>query len=228
MLALSCLFVLFVLWEIQAKLPEAKQAHCYVLQQVVSKRVVTRGGVDSEVTLLRDKWCSASLLLPQVRVSSRVWIFGGGGGWTNILSKIYVGNTSKIFAPPRNPRSKNLSAKSNVTLGQKSTQLEKTRKSVCKITALTTHEQTNIRISLSETAVSSHQALKSSVTKNSSMELAVIWGNFSCSDLAHSDLAHSDFACSNLACSDLAHWFGSLFCLNSYFFHSIFTTGELI
>ena len=55
MLALSCLFVLFVLWEIQAKLPEAKQAHCYVLQQVVSKRVVTRGGVDSEVTLLRDK-----------------------------------------------------------------------------------------------------------------------------------------------------------------------------
>ncbi len=42
-------------------------------------------------------------------------------------------------------------------------------------------------------------------TKNSSMELAVIWGNFSCSDLAYSDLAHSDLAHSDLACSDLAH-----------------------
>ncbi len=52
------------------------------------------------------------------------------------------------------------------------------------------------------------------------MDLAVIWGNFTCSDLAcsdlapsdlapsdlaHSDLACSDLACSNLACSDLAH-----------------------
>ena len=40
--------------------------------------------------------------------------------------------------------------------------------------------------------------------KNSSMELAVIWGNFSCSDLAYSDLAHSDLAHSDLAHSDLA------------------------
>ncbi len=60
--------------------------------------------------------------------------------------------------------------------------------------------------------------------KNSSMEIVVICGNFSCSDLAcsdlacsdlghseltcsvlgHSDLAHSDLACSDLACSDLA------------------------
>ncbi len=47
-------------------------------------------------------------------------------------------------------------------------------------------------------------------TKNSSMELAVIWGNFGCSDLACSDLVCSDLACSGLAhshlvCSDLAH-----------------------
>ncbi len=38
--------------------------------------------------------------------------------------------------------------------------------------------------------------------KISSIELAVIWGNFSCSDLACSDLA-----CSDLACSDLGHFF---------------------
>ncbi len=36
--------------------------------------------------------------------------------------------------------------------------------------------------------------------KNSSMELSVIWGNFSCSDLACSDLACSDLAHSDLAC----------------------------
>ncbi len=54
--------------------------------------------------------------------------------------------------------------------------------------------------------------------KNSSMELAVIWGNFSCSDMACSDLAHSD-----LAHSDLAGFF-SKFLL----FHSIFTTWEHI
>ncbi len=40
--------------------------------------------------------------------------------------------------------------------------------------------------------------------KNSSMELAVIWINFSCSDLACSDLACSDLACSDLGHSDLA------------------------
>ena len=45
--------------------------------------------------------------------------------------------------------------------------------------------------------------------KNSSMELAVIWGNLACSDLARSDLA-------------------CFFCQNSYFFHLIFTTWELI
>ncbi len=55
--------------------------------------------------------------------------------------------------------------------------------------------------------------------KNSSMELAVIWGNFSCSDLACSDLACSDLAHSDLSC---------IFCQKSYFFHSIFTTWELI
>ncbi len=60
--------------------------------------------------------------------------------------------------------------------------------------------------------------------KNSSMELAVIWGNFSCSDLACSDLACSDLAHSDLACSHLAHFFVKI--LN--FFHSIFTTWELI
>ena len=48
--------------------------------------------------------------------------------------------------------------------------------------------------------------------KNSSMELAVIWGNFSCSDLACSDLAcsdlgHSDLAHSDLARSDLARFY---------------------
>ena len=42
--------------------------------------------------------------------------------------------------------------------------------------------------------------LKGSAWKNSSMELAVIWGNFSCSDLACSDLANSDLACSDLGC----------------------------
>ncbi len=41
--------------------------------------------------------------------------------------------------------------------------------------------------------------------KNSSMELAVIWGNFTCSDLACSDLACSSLACSDLGHSDLAH-----------------------
>ncbi len=41
--------------------------------------------------------------------------------------------------------------------------------------------------------------------KNSSMELTVIWGNFSCSDLACSDLACSDLGHSDLACSDLGH-----------------------
>ncbi len=51
----------------------------------------------------------------------------------------------------------------------------------------------------------------STKNKNSSMELAVIWGNFSCSDLACSDLACSDLTCSDLAhsdlaCSDLAHF----------------------
>ncbi len=60
--------------------------------------------------------------------------------------------------------------------------------------------------------------------KNSSMELSVIWGNFTCSDLACSDLACSDLAHSDLAHSDLAHFF----CQNSYFFHLIFTTWELI
>ncbi len=70
--------------------------------------------------------------------------------------------------------------------------------------------------------------------KNSSMELAVIWGNFSCSDLACSDLAcsdvaHSDLAYSDLAHSDLAHSdLGCFFCQNSYFSHSKFTTWELI
>ncbi len=44
--------------------------------------------------------------------------------------------------------------------------------------------------------------------KNSSMELTVIWGNFSCSNLACSDLA-----CSDLAHSDLGHFFVK----NSYF-----------
>ncbi len=43
-----------------------------------------------------------------------------------------------------------------------------------------------------------------SINKNSSMELAVIWGNSTCSDLACSDLAFSNLACSDLACSDLA------------------------
>ncbi len=75
--------------------------------------------------------------------------------------------------------------------------------------------------------------------KNSSMELVVIWGNFSCSDLACSDLACSDLACSDLAHSNLAHSdlahsdlarsdLAHFFCQNSYFFHSIFTTWELI
>ncbi len=55
--------------------------------------------------------------------------------------------------------------------------------------------------------------------ENSSMELAVIWGNFSCSDLACSDLACSDLACSDLAHSNLAHSdLGYIFCQNSYFF----------
>ncbi len=60
--------------------------------------------------------------------------------------------------------------------------------------------------------------------KHSSMELAVIWGYFGCSDLACSDLACSDLACSDLACSDLAHFLYQ----NSYFFHSIFIIWKLI
>ncbi len=52
--------------------------------------------------------------------------------------------------------------------------------------------------------------------KNSSMELVVIWGNFSCTDLACSDLACSDLACSDLAHSDLARSdLGCFFCQNS-------------
>ncbi len=47
--------------------------------------------------------------------------------------------------------------------------------------------------------------LSSGDKQNSLMELAVIWGHFSCSDLACYDLACSDLACSELACSDLAH-----------------------
>ncbi len=43
--------------------------------------------------------------------------------------------------------------------------------------------------------------------KNSSMELAVIWGNFGFSDLGCFDLGWSDLACSDLACSDLGHFF---------------------
>ncbi len=56
-----------------------------------------------------------------------------------------------------------------------------------------------------------------STTKNSSTELAVIWGNFGfsdsgcfdlgCSDLACSDWAYSDWACFDLACSNLGHFF---------------------
>ncbi len=64
--------------------------------------------------------------------------------------------------------------------------------------------------------------------KNSSVELMVIWGHFSFSDLACSDLALacydlacSDLACSDLACSDLGHFF---FYQNSYFFNFTFTT----
>ncbi len=57
--------------------------------------------------------------------------------------------------------------------------------------------------------------------KYSSMELAVIWGN---SDFTHSDFPHSDFAHSDFAHSD----FGNFFVKNSYFFHSTFTTWELI
>ncbi len=53
--------------------------------------------------------------------------------------------------------------------------------------------------------------------KNSSMELAVVWGNFGCSDLAHSDLGHSD-----LACSDLGH-FLSKFLLFSLNIHNLRT-----
>ncbi len=69
--------------------------------------------------------------------------------------------------------------------------------------------------------------------KNSSMELAVIWGNFSCSDLAcsdlacsdmaHSDLAHTDLAHSDLAHSDLAHFFLSKFLLFSLNIHNLGT-----
>ncbi len=48
--------------------------------------------------------------------------------------------------------------------------------------------------------------------KNSSMELAVIWGN---SDFPHSDFAHSDFAHSDFAHSDFSHFFVK----NFYFFN---------
>ncbi len=48
------------------------------------------------------------------------------------------------------------------------------------------------------------------------MELAVIWGNFSCSELACSDLA-----CSDLAHSNLAHFFLSKFLLFSCNIHKL-------
>ncbi len=57
--------------------------------------------------------------------------------------------------------------------------------------------------------------------KNSSMELAVIWENFSCSDLACSDLAHSDLAHSDLAHSDLGCYFLSKFLLFSLNIHKV-------
>ncbi len=52
--------------------------------------------------------------------------------------------------------------------------------------------------------------------KNSSMELAVIWGHshFSHSDFTHSDFGHSDFTHSDFTHSDFTHFFVK----NSYFF----------
>ncbi len=62
--------------------------------------------------------------------------------------------------------------------------------------------------------------------KNSSMELAMIWGN---SDISHSDFTHSDFTHSDFTHSDFTHSdFSHFFITNSYFFHLTFTTWELI
>ncbi len=48
--------------------------------------------------------------------------------------------------------------------------------------------------------------------KNSSMELAVIWGNsdFGHCDFAHSNFGHSDFTHSNFIHSDFGHFLGDL------------------
>ena len=71
---------------------------------------------------------------------------------------------------------------------------------------------------------SSFSSISEVTRKNSSLELTVIWGNFTCSDLACSDLPYSDLAHSDLACSDLARFFVKILT----FFHLIFITWELI